>query len=332
MNIRAVAQAARVSVSTVSRAMNYKPTVNPAIAQRVWKTARELNYLPNQQARALVSGHSRLIGIVIPERTDPFFIELIRAFEEVAIDSGFEILVASVSNDSERIARCMGRITASHVEAVAVMTFDAEEAFTDRLRDLAVPAVFVDTAPEFAGATAVRIDYDNGAGQALQHLAALGHRDIAFISGPLRLPSAASRLIAFRKAAQEFGIHVGAEQIIESDPAMRAGIAGAEKLLARGRLPTAIVCSSETCAIGALYRLSQACIRVPDNVSVIGFDGSCMGDMTFPSLTSVQVPPLGLARAAVSALCGFLERRSPSIERVGTHLVVRQSTTVPRAR
>src|SRR5581483_5909672 len=200
MDIHAVARQAHVSIATVSRTINHVPTVNPKLAKRVWEAIRELNYFPNTQARALVSGRSRLLGLIVSEITNPFFPELIQVFEEVAVEHGYEILIGSTNYDPERMRRCIRRMVERNADAVAVMTFGIEQPLLEQLADRKIPLVFVDQGPDRPGISLLHVDYHHGIRQGVQHLAALGHRDIAFVTGPLRLHSAQSRLAAYKKA------------------------------------------------------------------------------------------------------------------------------------
>jgi LacI family transcriptional regulator len=234
--------------------MNYVSTVNPNMAKRVWDAIRELNYLPNSQARALVSGRSRLFGLIVSEVANPFFLELVHSFEDVAVEHGYEILIGSADNDPERMNRCFRRMIERSVESVAVMTFGTEEPLLGQLANRMVPLVFVDTAPEHPDICVLRVDYGHGIRQGVQHLAALGHRDIAFIAGPLRLHSARSRVTAFRQSLQEYGISVDEKRIVEGDHTTAGG--AAERLCGQQDLPTAIMCSNDMLAIGVLHQLS----------------------------------------------------------------------------
>jgi len=332
MDMHTVARVARVSIATVSRTINHVPTVNAKMAKRVWEAIKELDYLPNTQARALVSGRSRMLGLIISEITNPFFPELIQGFEDVAVEFGYEILIGSTNYDPERMKRCIRRMVERKAEGVAVMTFGIEEPLLGQLAERKVPMVFVDVGPDAPGISLLRVDYHQGIRQGVQHLAALGHRDIAFISGPLRLHSAHSRLAAFHRAVQECGITVDAERIVEGDHTMEGGMAAAEKLFAGGKLPTAVMCSNDMTAIGVLQKAYRAGLRVPDDLSVIGFDNIHLTQMTTPPLTTIQMSCFELARAAVMALRAHVEgtltpQRDYPIE---TRLVVRESTGFPR--
>src|ERR1700728_1838740 len=133
MDIREIARRAKVSTATVSRAINRVPTVDPQLAKRVWKVVDELGYYPNTQARALVSGRSRLFGLIVSEITNPFFPELIQGFEDIAVENGYEILIGSTNYDPKRMTHCIRRMLERKVDGVAVMTFGIEEPLLDQL-------------------------------------------------------------------------------------------------------------------------------------------------------------------------------------------------------
>jgi LacI family transcriptional regulator len=312
--------------------MNNIPSVNPKMAKRVWDAIHDLNYFPNTQARALVSGRSRLLGLIVSEITNPFFLELVHGFEEIAVEHGYEILIGSTNNDPERMRRCNSRMLERNVEGIAVMTFGTEELVLDQLATRRVPLVFVDDGPGHVDASLLSVDYQHGIREGVQHLAALGHRDIAFVTGPMRLDSARSRLTAFSRSLQEFGIPLVEARIIEGDHTMRGGVAAAQQLIGQVSLPTAIMCSNDMSAIGVLHKLSRAGLRVPDDISIIGFDDIHMAEMTIPPLTSIQLSRPELARAAVGALRARIEHSSPQRQyKIDTHLVVRESTGFPRS-
>src|ERR1700726_1248804 len=162
MDIRSVAERANVSIATVSRTINHVPTVNAKMAKRVWEAIGELNYFPNSQARALVSGRSRLLGLIVSEITNPFFPELIQGFEDVAVESGYEILVSSTNYDPNRMSLCIRRMLERNAEGVAIMTFGIEEPLLAQLADRNVPIVTVDVGPDRPGFSLLKVDYRHG--------------------------------------------------------------------------------------------------------------------------------------------------------------------------
>jgi DNA-binding LacI/PurR family transcriptional regulator len=336
MDIRTIARAANVSIATVSRTINHVPTVNPQIAKRVWEVIDELDYFPNTQARALVSGRSKLFGLIVSEITNPFFPELIQGFEDIAVEHGYEILVSSTNHDPRRMSHCIRRMLERKVEGVAIMAFGIEEPLLDQLAKRNVPLVFIDIGPKRPGISLLKVDYHHGIRQGVQHLAALGHRNIAFISGPATLHSAQSRLTAFSTSLKECGIPPNPAWIIEGNHTMEGGIAAMERLLAANakKMPTAVMCSNDMTAIGVLHKLYRAGLRVPDDLSVIGFDDIHIAEVTIPPLTTVQMSRFELARAAVTALRAHVENADdPAPKRdykIQTDLIVRESTGFPR--
>jgi LacI family transcriptional regulator len=336
MDIRTIARAANVSIATVSRTINRVPTVNPKIAKRVWEVIDELDYFPNTQARALVSGRSKLFGLIVSEITNPFFPELIQGFEDIAVENGYEILVSSTNHDPKKMSHCIRRMLERKVEGVAIMTFGIEEPLLDQLAKRKVPLVFIDVGPKRPGISLLKVDYHHGIRQGVQHLAALGHRNIAFISGPATLHSAQSRLSAFSTSLKECGITPNPAWIVEGDHTMEGGIACMERLLAANqkKMPTAVMCSNDMTAIGVLHKLYRAGLRVPDDLSVIGFDDIHIAEVTIPPLTTVQMSRFDLARAAVTALRAQVENSDDSVPKreykIQTDLVVRESTSSPR--
>ncbi len=300
------------------------------MAKRVWDAIRELNYFPNTQARALVSGRSGVFGLIVSEITNPFFSELIQGFEDVAVESGYEILIGSTNYDPKRWELCIRRMLERKAEGVAVMTFGIEGPLLEQLAERNIPLVFIDTGPSSSLISLLKVDYRHGIRQGVQHLAALGHRNIGFISGPGPLSSAHARLEAFTQSLRECGIPLQPEWIIEGDHTLEGGIRATEQLLTGNRLPTAVMCSNDMTAIGVLHKIYRAGLRVPADLSVIGFDDVHMARVMIPPLTSIQMSRLDLARAAVTALRSHVENTTPQREYgIDTRLVVRESTGYP---
>jgi DNA-binding LacI/PurR family transcriptional regulator len=333
-SIRDVASRAGVSIATVSRAVNGISTVDPELARRVWKAVEEVGYLPNTQARALVSGRSRMLGLIVSEITNPFFPELVQEFESLAVEQGYEVLIGSTNYDPARTESLIRRMLQRNVDGVAVMTFGIEEDLVQKLVDRGFPLVFVDARPQLENIRVLKVNYGEGIRQAVQHLAALGHREIGFISGPLRLRSAVARRDAFLKATRELGLKVPKQHIIEGDHTMEGGIAAMEKLTGLSALPTAVLCSNDMTAIGALHALYRTTHKVPDDISVVGFDDIHLAQFMLPPLTTVQMSCKELAIAAVEALRAGIEPNHPKAKQtewqINTRLVVRQSTAFPR--
>ena len=333
-SIRDVAQRARVSIATVSRTVNGIATVAPELTERVWAAIKEVGYVPNTQARALVSGRSHLLGLVVSEITNPFFPELVQEFENLAVEQGYEVFIGSTNYDAVRTEALIRRMLQRGVDGIAIMTFGVEEELIQKLAERAFPMVFVDAGPDMPNIRLLKIDYGEGIREAVQHLAALGHRQIAFISGPLKMRSAVARRDAFLKSMAELGLTVPEKHLVEGTHTMEGGIKATEQLLHLSQLPTAIVCSNDMTAIGVLHGLHRTTHSVPNEVSVVGFDDIHLAQFMLPPLTTVQMSCKHLAGAAVQALRAGIEPDNIHTLQKGwpipTRLVVRQSTSFPR--
>ena len=334
VSIRDVAKRAGVSIATVSRAVNHIPTVDPELAKRVWMAIDEVGYLPNTQARALVSGRSRMLGLIVSEITNPFFPELVQEFENLAVAQGYEVLIGSTNYEPERTELLIRRMLQRNVDGVAVMTFGIEEDLVKKLVEREFPLVFVDAGPDLPNIRVLKVDYGEGIRQGVQHLAALGHRRIAFITGPLRLRSAVARRDGFLRSMAELGLTVPAEHLVEGSHTMEGGMEAMEHLIALSELPTAVMCSNDMTAIGVLHALYRTTHNVPDDISVVGFDDIHLAQFMLPPLTTVEMSCKHLAAAAVEALRAGIERDHPKAAKtewhIPTRLVVRQSSAFPR--
>jgi len=334
VSIRDVAKRAGVSIATVSRAVNHISSVDPDLAKRVWKAVEEVGYVPNPQARALVSGRSRILGLIVSEITNPFFPELVQEFESLAVSQGYEVMIGSTNYDPTRTESLIRRMLQRSVDGVAVMTFGIEEDLVKKLVEGEFPLVFIDAGPKLPNIRVLKVNYNEGIREAVQHLAALGHRSIAFISGPLRLRSALARRDAFLNSMAELGLAVPEEDIIEGDHTMEGGMAAVEKIVALPQLPTAVMCSNDMTAIGVLHGLYRTTNKVPADVSVVGFDDIHLAQFVLPPLTTVQMSCRALASAAIQALRAGIEPEHPKAAQkewqIPTHLVVRQSSAFPR--
>src|ERR1700733_10278879 len=169
MDIREIARRAKVSTATVSRVTNRVPTVDPQLSKRVWKVVEELGYYPNTQARGLVSGRSRIFGLIVSEITNPFFPEIVQTFETLAVENNYEILLTSTVHDPKRMELSVRRMIERRVEGVAILTFGMEDALIEDLRFCKVPLVVVDVGPQAAGITNLRANYQEGIREAARH-------------------------------------------------------------------------------------------------------------------------------------------------------------------
>lgn len=332
-DIRTVAALAKVSIATVSRTINGSPAVSDRLSKRVWQAIEQLNYFPNTHARSLVSGRSRLFGIIVENITNPFFPELIQSFEEIAVAHGYEILVSSSNSDPAVLTTCVRRMLERKVEGVAVMTFGEEEPVLDQLANHDIPLVLAEFRLADPKSSTIALDYSTGMRAAVDHLAGLGHRKIGYLAGPRQLHSAVTRQNDFRSAMKAANLPLPTEWVIECDHTLRGGVAGFDRLRALKERPTSVICSNDMTAIGVLRAAYMAGIRVPQDLSVIGLDDIDFDEFTLPPLTTIRLSRTDLARAAFEALKAQSEAvPGAAVQReflVSTSLVVRGSTAAP---
>jgi DNA-binding LacI/PurR family transcriptional regulator len=332
LNIGEIARRANVSTATVSRTLNQSGAVKPETARKVWRAAAELNYYPNSHARALVSGRSRLLGLIVSDITNPFFPELVRTFEALATQHQYDLILTSTDYQTPRMTGCLRRMIERKVDGVAIMTSEMDIGLIKELSRRGVPLVFMDVGQVGPRMSHVLIDYANGIRQAVDHVVALGHKRVGFIAGPLDLHSARTRRQAFLDGMRAHGVKPDPKLVREGTHTAEGGQQTMAAILRQQKRPTAVVCSNDWTAIGALHAIDAAGLRVPEDVSLVGFDDIPLASYTSPPLTSVRMSAGDVGSTAFDALFRLIggERLEGDIYQVPTKLVVRQSTAKPR--
>lgn len=331
MTIEAVARHAKVSTATVSRTINNPDKVRPQTAAAVLNAIRELNFHPNRNAQALGTGRSSMFGLIISDITNPFFPELVKAFETIAVEHGQEVLVANTDYDPHRMEHCVSRMMQRKVDGVAIMTSEMDERLIASFSKRGIPLVILDIGTPSLGVSTVRVDYKLGVDCAVKHLVDLGHRNIGFISGPLRLASARSRYDAFVTGMAGYGLGPRKRWLAEGNHRIDGGQTAMNTILAAAKnRPTAILASNDLTAIGAMGAIHLHGLKVPDDISVIGFDDIQLSAFTQPALSTVHLPRVQIAQNAFHALYERYEgvRIEP---RMGTDSVVRPSLLVRKS-
>ena len=329
MNIKQVAARARVSVATISRTINRPESVDAKTAAKVLKVIRELNYYPNSQARALVSGKTRMFGLIISDISNPFFPELVKSFDDAAIQHGYEVLVANTDYKSDRMAICVRKMIERKVDGVAIMTSEVDPHLLTELYRRRFPMVFLDLADVKPLVSRVVVDYAKGIGEAIRHLVSLGHERIGFISGPLMLKSARTRRSAFLGCLKKFGAPRYRQIEAEGNHRVDGGDFAMRGMLAQPNPPTAVMTSNDLTAIGALRAIAAAGLEVPRDISVVGFDDIELSQYTHPPLSTIRLSREELGRKAFDALYRAAEGLAAMGQeiRISTTLVLRDSTS-----
>jgi DNA-binding LacI/PurR family transcriptional regulator len=323
-NIKDVAERAGVSIATVSHVLNGTRPTRQHTRQRVLAAVSELGYWQNQAARNLVRGRSSLLGLIVSDIRNPFFPEITAAFQDQALAHDMDALLLNANYDPQRTLNSVRRLIGLQVPGVALLTSQIEPSVIAMLSNQRIAAVYLDLGPVAPGISNIVIDYEKGIRQALEYLVALGHTRIGYIGGPGRLPSARRRKQAFIEVAARLG--VDAERTIDSDFTVKGGYLACSKLLNSCDV-TALVGGNDLTAIGILHRAYDAGRRVPDELSVIGFDDILFAEYTQPALTTIAVPRPEIGKVAFDALWAMIS--DPELAgrefRVEPRLVIRQS-------
>lgn len=333
MDILQVAKRAGVSTATVSRVINRFPGVRQQTTAKVLRAIEELNYIPNPNARSLRVGRTRLFGLIVSDVNNPFFPELIDAFESLATAHGIEVIFTHTNYEPERLQSCIRRMLERSVDAIAVMTSEIEEGSLRQAVKAAVPVVLMNQHKLVGKYPNVLVEYATGFREALEHLLLLGHRDFGFIAGPQQLSSAQGRKAAFKQALRAHGLHVRAEWIATGDMRVEGGRAAMQRLLAAKPRPTAVLATNDLMAVGALQAAHEAGIQVPQDLSLVGFDDLPIASMVQPPLSTIRHPRREVAARAFACLQQALrEGKIMPDPTLHPHLVVRESTATPPRR
>jgi LacI family transcriptional regulator, galactose operon repressor len=336
-SITEVARKAGVSITTVSRVLNPVSAypVAPATRRRVLAAASALQYSPSALARALVTRRSHMIGVLLGDIVDPYFAEIVRGIEDVARRAGYLVVVCNTSRDPGTERRYVTALREYRADAILFLGGDIFDAPTRKAleRELATwvqhGAVAVAVAGDHANLPAIDIDHTAAAEEMVRYLVGLGHRRIAFLSGPMTVSTARHRLQGFRNGMAAAGLT--ADLIEEGDFTYNGGQTCAGRLL-RGA-PTALFAANDQMALGALATCRALDVSVPGQLTVVGFGNTSAAEHAVPALTTVSMPRHQLGVEAMQAVIDALELETTNVypRRLPFHLVIRESSAAPRA-
>ncbi|SDZ61457.1 LacI family transcriptional regulator [Evansella caseinilytica] len=319
--IRDVAKHANVSAATVSRVLNKKGYVSKEAEEAVLTAIKELNFRPNAVARTLYNKSSRMIGLIVPDITNPFFPELARAVEDVALTYGYTVVLCNADGNVEKEHNYIEALKQKYVDGIILTT--NQLSFSDE-EEVGVPMVALDRIIGSKIPTVVSSNEEGGAAAA-RHLIENGCRFLAHLRGPKGLATAEDRLSGFRKVVEQSGV---ANVIVEADFHFEKSEQVTAKLLEHHPTIDGIFASSDVSAAGAIKAATAMGKKVPDDLQVIGFDGIPFGEMLVPSLTTIAQPIYKMGAMAARLLIKLIENKP--LERfyyeLPTELIKRQTT------
>ena len=300
VTIRDVAREAGTSTATVSHVLNSAGRITAETRRRVLAVMKRLKYYPNLHARNLALRSSRTLGMIVSDIENPFFPALIRAFEIRARHRGYEVIVSNTNYEPSLMKRAAERMLEQKVRGVAIMTSEMSASLIEELLGRKIAVTFFDAGVAQTYVSTVKMDYLSGVRQAVEHLHHFGHCRIAFVAGRSAFRNIKAREVAYIECMRALGLEPG--PIVPGNQRMDGGLAAGHAIAGMTPRPTAVIAMNDLTAVGVIKALHREGLRVPDDVSVVGFDRTLLAECFIPSLTTVDMHPDLLGRTAADAL------------------------------
>jgi LacI family transcriptional regulator len=324
MNLEQVARHAKVSTATVSRVLNNANLVKSTTRARVMRAVEELKYHPNLHARSLAGGKSSSIGVIVSNIENPFFLDIYKAVEAGAHSAGYEVVMANTDYQSERLVSSIRLMIGRRVAGLAAIVSEMDAELIDELNGNRIPVVFYDVGSPRENITNIRVNYRRGMEKLTDYLYSLGHRRLGFVGHHAMLGPINERVVVVRDSVARYP-ELQVQTAADSDT-LEGGRCATRALLNAKPGPTAIVCVNDLMAVGALRELRECGIRVPQDISVTGFDNIKLAQFCYPALTSVHIPRDQIGKI----ICDTLMPRDKAVLQheiiIDPELVVRDST------
>jgi LacI family transcriptional regulator len=334
VRLKDLAQLAGVSVMTVSKALRDEPDVSGATKQRVKLLAQQMGYVPDSSAQGLRTKTTKLFGLLIPATTNPIFARVVFAIEERAHALGYDLLLAHTHNQPEREEVCLRHMLSRRVDGLfisPVYRYEAEARIYQEIRVRATPAVLLGPPGPFCRAfPSIEIEELIASYNVTRHLLKLGHRRIAYLTGPQVAPWAHERFEGYRRALREAGIEVDDKLVFQAGNTIEEGTKATLQFLNERCPATAIQAVSDLVAIGCAETLIAQGLGIPGDVSLAGFGNILASEYFRVPLTTVSQPKFRLGVAAVETMMHLLRGEPSQTRRLSAELIERKSTGAPR--
>ncbi len=325
VSIKDIAKAAGVSHSTVSRALSDSPLVAEATRHRIRRIAHKFGFSPNAIARGLVTRQTRAVGVVVTRITDPFAGEVVRGIEDIAVENGYRVFLTMSHADREREINLVKTLRESRVDGIIVAASRVGTLYKPLLTKIGVPIVLINSQQQGRYMHSVSVDNALGAETAARFLISQGHRVIAYLGGPNDHSSQHERLSGFRRALAQAHLPFD-PSLVQTGTGQIDGGEQVARFLTRSPAPTAFCCYNDMTAIGALAALKRCGRRVPDDISLVGFDDIEFASYVDPPLTTIRQPKDEMGRLAMRMLLDLLQGKPITNIMVTGELIVREST------
>lgn len=325
-----VAERAQVSIATVSNVIRGTRRVSAKLEERVRAAIRELDYYPNEIARSLKVKQTRMLGMIIPDITNPFFPEIIRGAEDTAFERGYFLVTANTDEQIGRERRIIGALRSYRVDGILLASAPGKDASHIRsTMDAGISIVCLDRSVAGVKTDAVLLDNVRGGRECVRHLIQSGHSRIAIITGSLSLQTGRERLRGYEEALAEADMDVDRKLIYEGDFRDESGYRLAKEVLRRRARPTAIFVCNGVMTLGVLKAFEEMGVRCPEDIALATFDDLAADRSFHPHLTAVVQPSYDIGSRAATILMDRIEGKltgAPSVVRIVPTLIVREST------
>jgi len=336
VRLKDIARYANVSVMTVSKALRDEPDVSDATKSRLKALAKQMGYVPDSTAQGLRTKTTKLFGLVIPSITNPIFARIVFAIEDRAQELGFDVLLAHTHNKPEREEACIRRLLSRRVDGLfisPVYRFEAEARIYQEVLARQVPTVLLGPPAPFCKTfLSVEIEELIASYNMTQHLLKLGHKRIAYLTGPAVAPWAHDRFEGYRRALREAGLDADDELVFQAGSTIEDGIKAALQMLNESCKATAVQAVNDLVAIGCAETLINQGVRIPDDLSVAGFGNVLAAEHFRVPLTTVRQPKFRLGMAAVDAMMKLIHGEPAKVSRLTAEIIERKSTAAPKSK
>lgn len=326
VTIKDVARKANVSVATVSRVLNNLPGYSEETKKRVMSTIEQMGYQPNAIARGLISKQTKTIGVLLPAVSDLFASAILNGMEDRAHELDYSVIICKTDKNGTRTMKYLQMLREKQVDGIVFVSDEMTDTYYNMLKGMELPVVLVSSQSPYP-LPYVKVNDYKASYDAVSYLIQHGHTYIGMIAGTKGDPLATvPRVQAFKEALQDHQLYIDDCSIIYGDFRFRSGIEGMEKLLSQyPHALTAVFCASDEMAAGALSFLHKRNMKVPNDISVIGYDNTATAEKTVPPLTTVGQPLYEMGRVAVEILLGHQAER----EIVMPHSIIERETVSP---
>ncbi|WP_059171424.1 catabolite control protein A [Bacillus sp. FJAT-27445] len=313
-----VAREANVSMATVSRVVNGNPNVKPATRKKVMEVIDRLGYRPNAVARGLASKKTTTVGVIIPDISNIFYAELARGIEDIATMYKYNIILSNSDQNMDKELHLLNTMLGKQVDGLVFMGGNITTEHVQEFQKSPVPIVLAGSIEQSKEIPSVNIDYEQAVFDSVKEFVDRGHKEIAFVIGPLHEPkNSEKKLKGYKRALEESGLQVNEEYVVEGDYTYDSGIEAIQKLMGLGKRPTAIVVGADEMALGVVHGGLDMGYRVPEDYEVITSDNTRLSMMVRPQLTTIVQPLYDIGAVAMRLLTKLMNK-----EKVEEHTVI----------